>query len=48
MDEGILDSEEILINAGRRGSMLKMSPLDVCVALNCILAIVSSRRDEKG
>jgi len=34
MDEGILDWEEILINAGQRGAMLKMSPLD------CILAAV--------
>ena len=48
MDEGILDSEEILINAGRRGTMLKMSPLDVCAALDCILAVVSNQRDEKG
>jgi prolyl-tRNA editing enzyme YbaK/EbsC (Cys-tRNA(Pro) deacylase) len=48
MDEGILDWEEILINAGQRGAMLKMSPLDICEALDCILAAVSTKRDEAG
>jgi Cys-tRNA(Pro)/Cys-tRNA(Cys) deacylase len=48
MDEGILDAQEILINAGRRGAMLKMSPQDVCAALDCILAVVSNRRDQNG
>jgi Cys-tRNA(Pro)/Cys-tRNA(Cys) deacylase len=47
MDENILDSKEILINAGRRGTMLKMSPVDICTALDCILATVSTRREEE-
>jgi hypothetical protein len=48
MDEGILDWEEILINAVQRGAMLKMSPLDICEALDCILAAVSTKRDKAG
>jgi Cys-tRNA(Pro)/Cys-tRNA(Cys) deacylase len=45
MDQDILELEEILINAGQRGTMLKMSPLDVCGALGCNLAAVSIKRD---
>ncbi len=41
MDEPVLASPEILLNAGQRGTMLKMSPRDVCAALKCTVAPVS-------
>lgn len=48
MDKGILAGEEILINAGQRGMMLKMSPADICAALNCKVAAISTPQDEAG
>lgn len=41
MDEGITELDEVLINAGQRGAMLKMSPRDIRAALNCVVAPVS-------
>jgi len=41
MDATILASETVLINAGRRGVMLKMSPQDIRAGLNCLVAEVS-------
>lgn len=41
MDEGIAELDEVLINAGQRGAMLRMSPLDIRTALNCVVAAVS-------
>ncbi|MGD9137209.1 MAG: aminoacyl-tRNA deacylase [Desulfobacterales bacterium] len=35
MERSILSSEKILINAGQRGIMLKMSPGDIVAALDC-------------
>lgn len=35
MEESILANEEILINAGQRGVMLKMAPGDIAAALGC-------------
>jgi Cys-tRNA(Pro)/Cys-tRNA(Cys) deacylase len=35
MEESILANEEILINAGHRGVMLKMAPGDIVAALGC-------------
>ena len=35
MEESILANEEILINAGQRGVMLKMAPGDIVAALDC-------------
>ena len=35
MEESILANEEILINAGQRGVMLKMAPGDIVAALGC-------------
>lgn len=37
MEESILANEEILINAGQRGVMLKMAPNDIVTALGCKL-----------
>jgi Cys-tRNA(Pro)/Cys-tRNA(Cys) deacylase len=42
MDEALLAWEEVLINAGRRGLMLKMAPLDIRLGLNCLVAAVSA------
>jgi Cys-tRNA(Pro)/Cys-tRNA(Cys) deacylase len=42
MDQTLLAWEEVLINAGRRGLMLKMSPLDLRLGLNCLVAAVSA------
>ena len=41
MDEIILSHEKILINAGQRGAMLKMSPTDIRSGLGCLVAEVS-------
>lgn len=35
MERTILDHDEILINAGQRGVMLKMAPGDIVTALDC-------------
>ena len=44
MDASIMNTEEVLINAGQRGVMLKMKPIDIHAALNCIAAHVSQSR----
>jgi Cys-tRNA(Pro)/Cys-tRNA(Cys) deacylase len=46
MDAAILEWGEIVINAGRRGVMLKMAPADIRSALNCLVAPVCE--EEKG
>jgi len=42
MDEIILSCEKIQINAGQRGTMLKMSPADIRSDLGCLVAEVSA------
>jgi Cys-tRNA(Pro)/Cys-tRNA(Cys) deacylase len=42
MDQALLAWEEVLVNAGRRGLMLKMSPLDIRLGLNGLVAAVSA------
>jgi Cys-tRNA(Pro)/Cys-tRNA(Cys) deacylase len=42
MESTILDHEEILINAGQRGVMLKMSPRDIARALACSVAPIAA------
>ena len=41
MDESILENPQILINAGQRGTMVKMSPRDIVVALACNVAPIA-------
>ena len=41
MDEGILSHTWILINAGQRGAMLKMTPADIVAALNVKIAPIA-------
>lgn len=41
MDAAVLSREAVLINAGRRGLMLRMSPLDIRAGLGCAVAEVS-------
>ena len=41
MESSILDNEEILINAGQRGVMLKMAPGDIAKALDCRVASIA-------
>jgi Cys-tRNA(Pro)/Cys-tRNA(Cys) deacylase len=43
MDASVLDTDEVLINAGQRGVMLKMAPHHIREALDCIVAAVSQR-----
>ncbi|QTA85087.1 Cys-tRNA(Pro) deacylase [Desulfonema magnum] len=38
MEERLTDYDEIVINAGQRGVMLKMTPDDIIKALNCKVA----------
>ena len=48
MESTILDNEEILINAGQRGVMLKMAPGDIVKALNCkIMSIAKANAGVK-
>jgi len=41
MERALLEFEKVLVNAGRRGVMLKMSPLDIRAGLNAMVAEVS-------
>jgi prolyl-tRNA editing enzyme YbaK/EbsC (Cys-tRNA(Pro) deacylase) len=41
MDEGTLAFEKILINAGQRGAMLMMDPIDIRESLACKVARVA-------
>ena len=41
MESSILDSAEILINAGQRGAMLKMDPNDIVTVLDCAVATIA-------
>jgi Cys-tRNA(Pro)/Cys-tRNA(Cys) deacylase len=41
MESGILEYEEIMINAGQRGVMLKMAPGDIVTAINCRVASIA-------
>ena len=41
MDEGTLGFEKILINAGQRGAMLMMDPIDIRESLACKVARVA-------
>jgi Cys-tRNA(Pro)/Cys-tRNA(Cys) deacylase len=43
MDAPLMRTDEVLINAGQRGVMLKMRPMDIQAALDCIAADVSHR-----
>lgn len=41
MEESILENSRVLINAGQRGIMLKMSPGDLAAALECEVAAIA-------
>jgi len=41
MDQAILGLEEVLINGGRRGVMLKMAPAVIRAGLDCMVAVVA-------
>ena len=41
MDEEIIHLDQVLINAGQRGAMLRMSPHDIRAALDCVIAAVA-------
>ncbi len=41
MESSILDYDEILINAGQRGVMLKMDPKDIVKVLDCSVATIT-------
>jgi Cys-tRNA(Pro) deacylase len=41
MDKNILDFDKILINAGQRGRMLMLAPVDMQTSLDCIVAAVA-------
>jgi Cys-tRNA(Pro)/Cys-tRNA(Cys) deacylase len=40
MDQALLAFEAVLLNAGRRGTLLRMSPADIGAGLNCMVAAV--------
>jgi Cys-tRNA(Pro)/Cys-tRNA(Cys) deacylase len=42
MDRAILSRGQVLVNAGRRGVMLKMSAQDIRAGLDCMVAAVSA------
>jgi Cys-tRNA(Pro)/Cys-tRNA(Cys) deacylase len=41
MEEDLLPYDQVLINAGQRGTMLKMDPADIARALNCTTASIT-------
>ncbi len=41
MEGDILDNETVLINAGQRGTMLKMAARDIAAALDCKVASIA-------
>ncbi len=41
MESRLLEHESVMINAGQRGMMLKMSPADIAKTLNCKTASIS-------
>jgi Cys-tRNA(Pro)/Cys-tRNA(Cys) deacylase len=41
MEKGLLSSGRVLVNAGQRGTMLKMAPADIAAALQCPAAEIS-------
>lgn len=41
MESSILNCENIMINAGRRGVMLKMAPGDIVAALDCKVLVIA-------
>ena len=41
MESSILNNEEVLINAGQRGVMLRMAPGDIVTALDCTVASIA-------
>ncbi len=43
MDAAIMGWDDILINGGQRGMMLKMSPEDIRRVLNCLVAPVTEK-----
>ena len=38
MDESLMKYEQVLINGGQRGVMIRMAPADIAAGLNCRLA----------
>lgn len=46
MEKSILKFEEILINAGQRGTMLKIAPEIIPTLLNCTVADVAQQENE--
>ena len=48
MDAAVLGWDEILVNGGQRGTMLKMSPADIRRILNCLVAPVSEGQAQTG
>jgi Cys-tRNA(Pro)/Cys-tRNA(Cys) deacylase len=41
MESSILDNEQILINAGQRGAMIKIDPKDIVKVLECTVASIA-------
>jgi prolyl-tRNA editing enzyme YbaK/EbsC (Cys-tRNA(Pro) deacylase) len=41
MEESLLSLDRVMINAGQRGTMLKMAPGDIAAVLECTTAGIS-------
>jgi Cys-tRNA(Pro)/Cys-tRNA(Cys) deacylase len=48
MEESLLTHESILVNGGRRGTMLKMAPLVIRCTLACMVADISEPESSAG
>jgi len=48
MEKNLLDYDSVMINAGQRGIMLKMSPVDIDRLLSCTLKNVTDREIAAG
>ena len=46
MEESLLKFDSVLINAGQRGTMLKMAPGDIVSVLDCSIADVAEQQNE--
>jgi Cys-tRNA(Pro)/Cys-tRNA(Cys) deacylase len=48
MDSSLMGHKEVVINAGRRGIMLKLAPGHVVEALDCRIAAIQKKREGSG
>ena len=48
MEKNVMEWDEVMINGGRRGTLLRMSPRDIIAVLNAETAPIERRDHPKG